>query len=275
MQLGQRNATVIHPTAVLAPGVELGVDVSIGPYTVVDANVRLGDRCRVGPHAYITGHTQIGAGCDIHSGAVLGDSPQDYHYTGEGKPTRLEIGDQCMIREYVTVHRGTEPGSVTRIGNRVMLMAMVHVAHNCELGDDVIMANSCILAGHVTIGSRCFLSAGVMIHQFCRVGEIAMIHGGERIKQDVIPYCLVAEDEVRGPNAVGLKRAGVAPEARKAIRAAVKRLCISGLSIPTAIQELENELGDVPEVRTMLEFAKSAKRGVVTGAKLGCPSTDD
>ncbi len=254
---------MIHQTAVIAPGARLGANVSIAPFAIVDEHVTVGDGCRIGPHVHLTGHTTIGANTSIHNGAVIGDEPQDYHYKGE--VSYVEIGEQCVIREYVTIHRGFREGTRTVVGNQVMLMALSHVAHDCRIGDRAIIANSALLAGHVEIGPAAVLSGGVAVHQFARIGTLAMISGLARVTQDVPPYCMLSEDVIHGPNAVGLKRAGLSPAARKAVREAIKIFYFQGLNRPNAIEKIQATLGQVPEVAHFLEFVGDTRRGYMPG----------
>lgn len=254
---------MIHPTAVIDPAAHLGADVEIGPYTVVAGPVQIGDRGRIGPHCHLSGHTRIGADAEIHAGAIVGDLPQDKHF--EGGDTGVVIGDGCIIREYVTIHRGTQPDTDTIIGNGVMLMAYSHVAHNCILGDNVVIANLAQLAGHVEIGDRAFLSAGVMVHQFVRIGSLVMATGGARIGRDVPPYCMVdVNGRVRGPNVVGLRRAGMEGITRKAIKDAMHTYFFSDLQPADALAKLQAR-DDVPEeVAAFIAFFGPSKRGITT-----------
>ncbi len=257
---------MIDSNAVVAPGAQLGSGVSVAPFSLIGQHVVVGDGCRIGPHVHLTGHTRIGANTNIHTGAVIGDEPQDYHYRGE--TSFVEIGENCVIREYVTVHRGCREGTRTVIGNHVMLMALCHVAHDCQIGDHVIIANSALLAGHVRIGPKAVLSGGVAVHQFARIGTLAMVSGLARVTQDVPPYCLLSEDMVHGPNTVGLKRAGLSVEARKAIREAVKIFYFQGLNRPNAIEKIRAAHGQVPEVGHFLEFVSDTRRGFMPGRPL-------
>lgn len=257
---------MIHTNAVVAEEAQLGSDVSVAPFAVIDEHVKVGDGCRIGPHVHLTGHTTIGANTNIHAGAVIGDEPQDYHYQGE--VSYVDIGSNCIIREYVTIHRGSREGTRTVIGNNVMLMALSHVAHNCRIDDHVIIANSALLAGHVEIAERAVLSGGVAVHQFARIGTFAMASGLARVTQDLPPYCLLSEDMVHGPNTVGLKRAGMSPATRKAIREAIKIFYFRGLNRPNALTMIEQTWGEVPEVRQFIDFINTTKRGYMPGRPL-------
>lgn len=257
---------MIHSSAVIVSGAKLGEGVSVAPYAVIDEHVTVGDGCRVGPHVHLTGHTVIGSGTNIHNGAVIGDEPQDYHYQGE--ESYVEIGKNCVIREFVTIHRGYRAGTRTVIGDGVMLMALGHVAHDCRIGENAIIANSAMLAGHVEIGLGAVLSGGVAVHQFARIGTLAMISGLARVTQDVPPYCMLSEDVVHGVNSVGLKRVGMGPEKRKAIKEAVKIFYFRGLNRPNAIKMIRETVEQVPEVVHFIDFVANTQRGCMPGRPL-------
>jgi UDP-N-acetylglucosamine acyltransferase len=253
----------IHPTAAIEPGAELGCAVDIGPYAVIEANVRLGDRCVVGPHVHLSGHTTIGAGTRIHAGAVVGDRPQDLHY--DGAVSYTDIGENCTLREYVTVHRGSVADTRTVVGGNVMLMAFAHLGHNCRIADQVVIANSTLLAGHVEVGQRAFISAGVMIHQFVRVGRLAMIGGGNAIGQDIPPFCMLQFEQIQGPNMVGLRRSGMDENARSAVRNAIKIYFFSGLNRTNAIEEIRRSISACAEVEEFITFVETTRRGISPG----------
>jgi UDP-N-acetylglucosamine acyltransferase len=253
---------MIHPTAIIEPGAQLGTDVQIGPYAIVAPTARLGDGCRVGPHAVVMDHTTLGARCTVHSGAVIGDTPQDLSFTGE--ESFAVIGEDCTFREGVTIHRGATPGSTTRIGNHVYMMANAHAAHNVEIGDHAILANGVLLAGHVTIGERCFLGGYAGIHQFCHMGRLAMLGGATILTKDLPPFCLTptnACNEVAGLNSVGLRRSGLDSAARKQIQEAFRVLYRRGLNLTQAKEQLRAEL-DNPFALEIAEFLNEAKRGI-------------
>ena len=218
-------ATMIHPTAVIHPGAALGVDVDIGPYTVVGPHVRIGDRTRVGPQVVIDGVTCIGEENVIVGQASLGSAPQDISYRGEA--TLLEIGDGNTIREFVTINRGTvKGGAITRLGNGCLLMACSHVAHDCDLEDQIILANNVMLAGHVRIGRGAILSGGTGAHHFVTIGEYAYVGGMTRVEHDVPPYMIVEGHRcrVRNVNAIGLQRAGFSEVDVESLRCAFRKL---------------------------------------------------
>ncbi len=254
---------MIHPTAVVAAGARLGADVTVGPFSAIGEHVAVGDGCVIGPRVTLTGHTVIGARTRIHTGAVVGDEPQDTHYGGETSYT--EIGDDCVLREYVTVHRGTAAESETIIGNHVMLMVFAHVGHNCVLGDHVILANGATLGGYVQVGPRAFLSAQVLVHQFVRIGTLAMVGGGTIVTQDVPPYCMLPRTLINGPNTVGLRRAGIPADTRQALRQAIKLFFFAGLNRPNALAAIREQVPDSPELQCFTEFIATTKRGITGG----------
>jgi UDP-N-acetylglucosamine acyltransferase len=263
----------IHPTATVDPKADIGADVEIGPYTWIDSDVTLGDGCRIGPHVAIMRHSTLGKACAVHAGAVIGDLPQDLGF----KPaeTRVNIGDGCTLREGVTVHRGTRPGTVTRIGNQCYLMAFAHVAHNVVLGNNVIMANNVLLAGYVEVGDRAFISGHCSVHQFNRIGRLAMMGGNSAVSRDVPPFCLVAPvslNTVAGVNTVGMRRAGFTAAERLEVNRAFKLLYRSGLNLREAVQEIRRKFPTGPAAE-MAAFAEGSKRGLCTGRSE--PDPDD
>lgn len=253
----------IDPRAAIQEGAVIGSNVTIGPFAVIGPEVTIQDDCVIGPHVVLSGNTCIGRGTRIHCGANIGDEPQDIHYKGQHSYTI--VGDHCVIREYVTIHRGVEEESTTKVGNNVMLMAFTHLGHNCQISDDVIIANATLLAGRVEVGRKAFISGSTLVHQFCRIGTMAMVGGGSRIVQDVVPYGIVQEDHVHGINAVGLRRAEMPAETVSAIKEAVKIACLEGLSRPNAIEKIREELPQLPEIQGFVEFLEGTKRGLLTG----------
>ena len=253
---------MIHPTAIVEPGAQLGTDVQIGPFAYVAATVRLGDGCVLAPHAVVLGHTTLGARCKVHSCAVIGDLPQDLSFGGE--PSYVVIGDDCTFRESVTIHRGTKPGTTTRIGNHVFMMANSHIAHNCEVGDHVVMANCVLLAGYVSVGERCFLGGAAAVHQFCHVGRLAMVAAASILTKDLPPFCtsLSAENsQVGGLNVVGLRRAGFTAAQRAQIKQAFGTIYRSGLNVSQAKERLRADAAN-PFAAEFAEFLSQAKRGI-------------
>ncbi len=263
----------IDPRAAIAAGAQLGVNVEVGPFAVIDDQVIIGDGCRIGPHVHLTGRTTIGANTVIHAGAIIGDAPQDLHYHDEASFT--EIGANCILREYVTIHRGTEEGSKTTVGDNVLMMAFSHLGHNCQISDNVVIANASLLAGRVEVGQRAFISAGVMVHQYVRIGRLAMVGGGNGIGQDIPPFCMLQNEQVQGPNVLGLRRAGLSEQSRAAVRQAIKLYFLFGLSRMNAIEKIRAEVQDCPEVQEFIDFVLSTKRGISPGRRLKTHQDDD
>ncbi len=254
----------IHPSAIIDPLAEIHPEAEIGPYVVVDGPVRIGRKSRVMAHATILGWSEIGEENEIHPGVILGDAPQDTAYRGE--ETYLRIGNHNVLREYVQVHRGTAPGSSTVIGNHNFLMVSAHVAHNCRLGDHIIMANGALLGGYVEVGDRAFISAHCLVHQFVRVGELSLMRGLSGTSRDVPPYSIIDwQHTVRGVNVVGLKRAGFDERRIRKIREAFRILFRKGRNLSLAIKEIESTSEISTDLTALLEFIKSSQRGVCLG----------
>lgn len=254
----------IHPTAVIEDGAELGADVQIGPFCTIGAGVRLGDGCRLMSHVVLSGETTIGSGNRFFPFATVGVEPQDLKFKGE--VTRLEIGSGNTFRESCTVHVGTGGGGgVTRIGNDNFLMAYAHIAHDCQLGDGIIMANAATLAGHVTIMDRAMVGAFSGVHQFCRVGREAFVGGYSVITQDAMPYILTVGNRAtsHGINTLGLKRRGVPAETLTALRNAYRAIFRSKLGREEGLARARQEWGDVPHVDELIRFITESERGVV------------
>lgn len=254
---------MLAPTAIVDRRAELDSTVEVGPYAVIGAGVRIGAGTVIGAHAVIEGPTQLGADNRIFPHAVLGTAPQDKSHAGE--PTRLQIGSGNVFREHTTVHRGTARGrGVTVIGDRGLFMASSHVAHDCVVGDDVVVANAVLLAGHVEVGSWAVFGGLSAVSQSLRVGESAMVAAGAMVERDVPPFHIVAGDRahVRALNRVGLRRRGLSAEAVAALRQAHRMLFRAGLPLAEAIVTTRRQLGAVPEVSRLLDFLQSARRGV-------------
>ncbi|WP_313914290.1 acyl-ACP--UDP-N-acetylglucosamine O-acyltransferase [Tahibacter sp.] len=255
---------MIHPTAVIDPAARLGSNVSIGAYSVIGADVVIGDDTWIGPHVVIEGPTRIGRENKIWQFASIGAAPQDKKFHGER--SLLEIGDRNVIREFVTFNRGTDDGGgVTRIGNDNWLMAYVHLAHDCIVGNNVIFANAASLAGHVTVDDWVILGGFTLVHQFCQVGAHAFTSMGSIINRDVPPYVTVAGSfaEPKGINSEGLKRRGFGSERILSIRRAYKTLYKSGLPLAEAREELARVSSDAPDVKLMLDFIDRSQRSLV------------
>ena len=257
------SETKIHPTAVVDEGAELGAGVEIGPCAVVEEDVRLGDRVRIGPHAHIARATRLGEEVQVFTGAAVGNLPQDLKFAGE--ETTLEVGPRTVTREFCTLHRGTEDRWKTVIGADCLLMAYVHVAHDCVIGDHCILANAVQLGGHVVIGEWVIIGGSVPVHQFCKIGDHAMVGGGYRVVQDVPPFLRVAGEPLRpaGINSVGLRRRGFSDEAIAALKKLYRILYRSGLNTSQAVERIRSELASTPEVERMLAFIGDSERGLV------------
>lgn len=254
----------IHPTAIVGPGAKLAADVTVGPYSIIGAGVEIGAGTRIGPHVVIGEHTRIGARNTIYQFNSIGEAPQDKKYSGE--PTGLEIGDDNTIREFCTFNRGTtQDAGVTRIGNNNWIMAYVHIAHDCQIGNHTIFANNAQLAGHVHIGDYVILGGFTGVHQFCRVGAHSMTAIGAVVLQDVPPYVMAAGNTAapRGINAEGLKRRGYTSAAIAAIRRAYKTLYKSGLSFEEAHARIAGEVAAQPELELLATFLATPGRGVI------------
>jgi UDP-N-acetylglucosamine acyltransferase len=253
---------LIHPTAVIDPGAELDTGVEIGPFVVIGPGVRIGRGTRIGPHAVLRGPTEIGADNRIFQFASVGEDPQDKKYGGER--TRLEIGDRNQIREFVTLHRGTvQDAGVTRIGNDNLFMAYTHVAHDCRVGDGVVMANAASLAGHVDVDDWAILGGFTIIHQFCRIGAHCFAAMGSVISRDVPPFVLVSGHpaEPRGINSEGLRRRGYDSAGIAQIKNGYRALYKEGRRLEESIAEMRS-MGS-PEVDLLADFVAASTRGFV------------
>uniref|UniRef100_A0A1S7LGJ1 Acyl-[acyl-carrier-protein]--UDP-N-acetylglucosamine O-acyltransferase n=1 Tax=Magnetococcus massalia (strain MO-1) TaxID=451514 RepID=A0A1S7LGJ1_MAGMO len=254
----------IHTTAVVEEGAVIGQDCNIGPYAVIGPDVSLDNGVEVGAHAVIQGHTCVGEKSVISSFSAIGLPPQDIHYQGE--PTKVSIGKRCQVREYVSIHRGTaEGGGLTYVGDDCMIMAYSHVAHDCRVGDQVIMANGATLAGHVELQEFAVIGGLTAIHQYARIGRHAFIGGASAVSMDVIPFASAAgnRSKVTGVNVVGLRRRGFSEEAIKAIRRSHRTIFRSGLRLEQALEEIEKDaMSSFPEVVNILEFIQSSQRGI-------------
>ena len=253
----------IHPSAMVHPGARLADDVEVGPYSVVGADAEIGEGCWVGAHVVIDGHVRIGRRNRIFHFASIGAAPQDKKYKGE--PTRVEIGDDNTIREYVTINRGTaQDTGVTRIGNENWIMAYVHFAHDCEVGSKTIFANCTQLAGHVTVEDWVIFGATTLVHQFVRIGAHAFTGMGSFISQDVPPYVMAAGHMASpyGINSEGLRRRGFTAQTIQSIKRAYRTLYRSGLSLEAAKRELEVQSQACPEIRLIVDFLSISKRGI-------------
>ncbi len=251
---------MIHPTAIIHPKAEVDPTASVGPYAVIDEGVVLGPGCWLGPHVHLTGNTIIGASNRFHTGAVIGDAPQDLKYRGE--PTRLRIGDHNVFRENCNIHRSCTMPEDTVIGSNNLLMANCHVAHNCQLGNYVIVANGALLAGHVVVSDRAIISGNCLVHQFVRVGTLAMMQGGSAISKDLPPFTMARGDNhICGLNIIGLRRAGFSDAQRLELKRLYRELFQGTLHLRAAVEKAGGSYTSGP-ARTMLDFLASSKRGV-------------
>jgi len=253
---------MIHPTAIIHPGAKIGADCHIGPYCVIGEHVTLGDGCRLHSHAVIDGHTRLGARNEVFPFVTLGLKTQDLKW--KGGITRLEIGDDNVFREGVTVHSATAAETATVIGNHNLFLTNAHIAHDCLLGNHIIMSGFAGLAGHVVVEDYAILGGYVAVHQFCRIGMHSMMGGCTKIVQDVPPYMIVDGNPgaTRAVNKVGLERRGFSEEAREAIKHAHRILFREDLAITNALAKIEAEIPQLPEVKHLVDFVRTSERGI-------------
>lgn len=253
----------IHPTATVAAGAELGEGVTVEPYAVIGPHVRVGDGSSIGPHAVVTGHTTLGRNCRVFQFASVGAAPQDLKYRGE--PSRLEMGDGNIVREFASLNPGTAAGGmVTRIGNGCLFMVSSHVAHDCRVGDQVILANGAALGGHVEADDHAIVGGLAGVHQYVRIGESALCAAGAMVSMDVPPFCTVAGDRARlhGLNLVGLRRRGFATATIVALKRAYRLLFHAAATRRDALARTRATFGHVAEVGRLLDFVAGSQRGV-------------
>ncbi len=258
----------IHPTAIVAEGAVIPASCTVGPFCTLGPNVVLGEGCELVSHVVIDGHTTLGARNKVYSFACIGIAPQDLKYAGE--PTRVELGDDNTVREYVTISRGTVGGGgLTRVGSGCLMMAYVHIGHDSSIGNGCILPNGATLAGHVTVEDFVTLSANAPVHQFCRIGRYAYIGGGTTVTQDVLPYSLTSierNNHAYGINKVGLARRGFTPEQLRELSTAMRLLTSGKRNTTQALEEIDGMLaaGDGGEhVQYLAEFVKNSERGVI------------
>lgn len=254
---------MIHRSALVDPTAQVGQDVAVGPFTIIGPNVVIGDHSQIAAHVVIERNTRLGAAVRVGYGTVLGADPQDLKYKGE--ETWVEVGDGTIIREFCTINRGTPATGRTTVGQRCFIMTYVHIAHDCVVGDDVILANAIQMAGHVTVDDRAIISGLVPIHQFVRVGTFAFVGGGSRVNQDVPPFTKAVGNPVHlyGLNSVGLQRAGFTPDVKLALKKAYRLVFNSHLTVSQGIARARAEIPAVPEVETFLRFIEASQRGVL------------
>ena len=253
---------MIHKTAIIESGSEIGKDVSVGPFSYIESGAKIGDGCVIGSHVTIMRHTILGSKCQVHAGVVLGDLPQDLGFAGG--ESFVKIGVNCVIREGVTIHRGTKPGTETVIGDGCFLMAFSHCAHNVKLGNNVILANNVMLGGYVEVGDKAFISGGTGVHQFVHIGRLAMVGGNSGLSKDLPPFCTVRSisfNTVAGMNIVGMRRAGLSPEERAQIKKAFKMLYCSGLNVKQAVEHMKPVFPSGP-AQEFWQFVEQSKRGI-------------
>ncbi len=253
----------VHPTAIVAPGAGLHPSVEVGPYAVIGHQVQIGAGTTVGPHAVIEGRTRLGERNRVFQFASVGAQPQDLKYAGED--SALEIGNENLIREFTTLHKGTTGGGgVTRIGDRNLFMAYAHVAHDCQVGSGCVFANGATLGGHVEVGDHAILGGLSAVHQFTRVGRHAFVAGGSMVVKDVPPFCTAQGDraELVGVNSVGLSRHGFSEEQIARVKEAYRILFRSKLPLEDALERLRTELGDQTEIQVLLSFVTTSQRGI-------------
>lgn len=253
----------VHPLAIVDKKAELSEGVKVGPFTYIGPNVFIGENTEIGTNVHIERNTRIGKNCKLYHGAAIGLPPQDVNYKGE--ESFVEIGDNNIIREFVTIHRATGEGKVTRIGSNNFLMAYSHIAHNCRIGSNVIIVNAVQLAGFVDVDDFSFISGLSGFHQYTRIGKYAIVGGASRITQDVVPYIMVVGNPARvvGLNMVGLKRRGFSRERIDAIKDAFKVLFRSNLNTSQALKILKNHYSGNPDIEYLVEFIESSKRGIL------------
>jgi len=254
---------MIHQTAIIDPKAEIGSDVEIGAYSIINENVSIGSKTVIGPHVIIEPYVTIEPNCNIFQYAAIGAVPQSLKFNGE--ETYVKIGQGSIIREFVTIHRGTSFGTgITEIGEESFLMAYTHIAHDCKIGRKVILSNNASLAGHITIGDYSTIGALVGIHQFVKIGEHAFIGGKSAIVKDIPPYVIAAGDRAKlhGMNTIGLKRSGFSQSTLSALKKVYRIVFRIGLTLNEAIERVTAEVDQIPEVVNFIDFIKSSERGI-------------
>lgn len=254
---------MIHETAIVSSGAEIDSNVDIGPYSIIGDNVFIGSGTVIGPHVVIEPFVEIGRDCQIYQYAAIGAVPQSLKFKDE--KTYVKIGRGSVIREFVTVHRGTEfGGGITEVGEENFLMAYTHIAHDCKTGRRVVMANNATLAGHITIGDYAAIGGIVAIHQFIKIGEYAFIGGASAVTKDVPPYVIAAGNrvELHGLNTVGLKRHGFSPKTLSLLKKTYRIIFRIGLTVNQAVERVKAEVEQVPEVVNFINFVMASQRGV-------------
>ncbi|MDD2220120.1 MAG: acyl-ACP--UDP-N-acetylglucosamine O-acyltransferase [Desulfoplanes sp.] len=260
-------ATEIHPSAIVSPHASIGQDVKIGPFAIIESDSKIGDRSVINASAHIKSFTSLGEDCKVHSFASIGGAPQDLKYHGEH--TVLEMGDRITIREFVTISRGTTGGGgITRVGSDCFIMAYCHIAHDNQIADHVIMSNGATLAGHVHVATHAIIGGLSAVHQFVRIGEYAFIGGKTGVAQDIPPYMIAVGEraKLRGPNLIGLRRAGFSSEELSAIKKAYKIIWRVKGNQKGSCKEVLAEFGEFEKIQCLIDFIRTSQRGVTSGA---------
>jgi len=252
-----------HPTALVSKRAEIGENVKVGPYAIIEDDVSIGDGCVIDSHVSVKSGARIGKNVKIYHGAAIAGPPQDLKYGGER--TELHVGDNTVIREFATLNRGTVAHGKTEIGTNCLFMAYSHAAHDCIIGDNVILANAVQMGGHVEIGDWAILGGSAVVHQFCKIGEHCMVGGGFRVTQDVLPYTMVAGYPLKcmGVNAIGLKRRGFSDKTINTLKTLFRYLMSKKLNTTQALEIIDKEMEKIPEVLKVLDFVKRSSRGVI------------
>ncbi|MFO0865984.1 MAG: acyl-ACP--UDP-N-acetylglucosamine O-acyltransferase [Gemmataceae bacterium] len=255
------RAARIHPTAVVSPEAEIAENVEIGAFCYIEGKVKIGPDCVIRPGVYIYGPCTIGRNNTIHTGSIIGDKPQHLKYNNE--PTSVEIGDNNIFRENVTIHRGTSHSMKTTVGHNCFFMVGSHVAHDCVIGNRVILTNGALLGGHCVVEDNVIISGNAAVHQFCRVGRLSMLSGCSATTKDMPPFVIQqGVDNVVGVNVIGMKRNGMSYHQIDAVRRAFRMIFRQGLTLPVAIAKMELELGSVDVVREMITFLSRCNKGI-------------
>jgi UDP-N-acetylglucosamine acyltransferase len=258
-------SSFIHPTAIVSAEAQLAGDVQVGPFAILEGPITLGAGCVIGPRVHLLGRITAGENNTFHTGCVIGDKPQHLGYKGED--TRVDIGDDNIFREHVTVHRAMPATGVTSIGHRNLFMANSHVGHDSRIGNGSILANGALLGGHAEIADGCFISGNAAVHQFCRVGRLGMIGGLSAVSQDCPPFWMIRYINVpHGVNLVGMKRSGMSADDIAAVRRAYKTINRQGRLISNALELIEAADGHRGPIRELIDFVRSSKRGIVVGS---------
>ena len=254
---------MIHSTAIINSKAEIDSNVEIGPYSIIGKNVFIGSGTVIGPHVVVDPYVTIGADCNIFQYAAIGAPPQSLKF--EGGETYVKIGRGTIVREFVTIHRGTESGGgITEVGEENLLMAYTHIAHDCKTGRKVVLSNNATLAGHITIGDNAIIGGLVAIHQFVRIGDYAFVGGKSAVVKDIPPYVIASGDRAKlhGLNSVGLKRHGFSKNTLSSLKKTYRIIFRIGLTMNEAIERVRAEVEQIPEVLAFIDFIKSSQRGI-------------